>query len=293
MIQLPIAVACAMRRVHALFCFSLVIGARNPYCVVLVEREKVGETPVAAKTLAPVSSLHALNLSQRFVVWRCPVSVKASRTTTRRFASTIYIGICMQKSENQSLFVSIRGKEKVRQSVVEGCNMAHRYGVRWTLSSSPKCKGSIARGSPLLEAQHEIRNVVHHAVSFSTFPFSCHVMLVQVWNHSVAVPHESVRKAADTNVWPVPYQPLTIQASGFIGEGMSWFWVLYVSLYGIFPPPKSFHYDVFIFDSLHVSDNQENNNSRKKGNYTEKVLLKLANQRVYGHPLCCGVITPC
>lgn len=34
----------------------------------------------------------------------------------------------------------------------------------------------------------------------------------QVWNHPVKVAHEHVRRAADMNVWPVPYQPLSIQA---------------------------------------------------------------------------------
>ena len=37
-------------------------------------------------------------------------------------------------------------------------------------------------------------------------------ILGQMWNHPVKIPHESVRKAADTNVWPMPHQPLTIQA---------------------------------------------------------------------------------
>lgn len=203
------------------------VGARNPYCVVLVEREKVGETPVAAKTLAPVSSPHALNLSQRFVVRGCPVSVKASSTTSWRLSSTIYIGLCMPKSEGSAckkgpilVCVSVMRKEKVRQwwrdvmwltgVVCEGVLALPRSG-----------KGYVARGLPLLDARYEIRNVVHHAVSFCTFLFLCHVILVQVWNHSVAIPHESVRKAADTNVWPMPYQPLTIQASGLIREGMS------------------------------------------------------------------------
>ncbi|CAN0163688.1 unnamed protein product, partial [Ascophyllum nodosum] len=35
--------------------------------------------------------------------------------------------------------------------------------------------------------------------------------LSPMWNHPVKIPHESVRKAADTNVWPMPHQPLTIQ----------------------------------------------------------------------------------
>lgn len=35
---------------------------------------------------------------------------------------------------------------------------------------------------------------------------------LQVWNHPVKVSHENVRRAADTNVWPVPYQPLSVQA---------------------------------------------------------------------------------
>lgn len=37
--------------------------------------------------------------------------------------------------------------------------------------------------------------------------------MYQVWNHPVKVSHESFRRAADTNVWPVPYQPLSVQAS--------------------------------------------------------------------------------
>eukprot|EP00903_Cladosiphon_okamuranus_P015602 g14407.t1 len=35
--------------------------------------------------------------------------------------------------------------------------------------------------------------------------------LSPVWNHPVKVSHENVRRAADTNVWPVPYQPLSVQ----------------------------------------------------------------------------------
>lgn len=38
------------------------------------------------------------------------------------------------------------------------------------------------------------------------------LIVSQVWNHPVKVPHEVIRRAADTNVWPVPYQPLSIQA---------------------------------------------------------------------------------
>lgn len=39
----------------------------------------------------------------------------------------------------------------------------------------------------------------------------CLYCVVQVWNQPVRVSHENIRRAADMNVWPVPYQPLTIQ----------------------------------------------------------------------------------
>lgn len=33
----------------------------------------------------------------------------------------------------------------------------------------------------------------------------------QVWNQPVRVAHETIRQAADRNLWPVPFQPLAIQ----------------------------------------------------------------------------------
>lgn len=54
---------------------------------------------------------------------------------------------------------------------------------------------------------------IHIDASLDPCPLSLSVLshVVQVWNHPVKVPHESVRRAADANVWPVPYQPLSVQ----------------------------------------------------------------------------------
>ena len=54
---------CGLRYHFSLYALGrLVVAsfARNLFCVVLVDREKVGETPVAIKTLSPVRKIEFL-----------------------------------------------------------------------------------------------------------------------------------------------------------------------------------------------------------------------------------------